>query len=166
MNAEIRTAQPEDAEGLANVWIDAGEYYAELNPELFQVPQSDGLSEFLGKNLGRVREDVAVFVAELEGEVVGWVQGGLLPPRDDAHWQLLREVAKARLEIQVLAVHRSFQRRGIGRDLVRTLEEWALERGAELLNVDTYIDSPLSVPFYEDGVNYVRRSLRFWKRLT
>jgi GNAT superfamily N-acetyltransferase len=43
-------------------------------------------------------------------------------------------------------------------------ESWARDRGAVLVALDTWIDSPLSVPFYE-ALGYDRRSIIFQKRL-
>ncbi len=43
--------------------------------------------------------------------------------------------------------------------------ERAPDGGAVLASVDTYIDSLISVPFYERRMGYERRSIRFQKRL-
>jgi ribosomal protein S18 acetylase RimI-like enzyme len=62
----------------------------------------------------------------------------------------------------VAAPHR---RHGVGRELMASPEEWARERGAETVLLDTWVDSDLSVPFYE-SLGYRRRALRFAKRLS
>jgi GNAT superfamily N-acetyltransferase len=162
----IRSAKPGDGEGLAGVWIDLCDYYAEIDPEIFQVPQNNGLVESFEKDLAKPLPDGAIsLVAEVDGRIVGWIYAQVLAPTEDAQWQLLRELGKPRLVIEALGVERSFQRRGIGTKLVQAVEEWAVKQGAELLNVDTYVNSPVSVPFYEDGLGYKRRSVRFWKKL-
>jgi hypothetical protein len=46
---------------------------------------------------------------------------------------------------------------------MEAVEEWARSRGAVIGLLDTYIESPLSVPFYEQGMGYSRRALRFRK---
>jgi GNAT superfamily N-acetyltransferase len=159
----IRSAKPGDGEGLASVWIDLCDYYAEIDPDLFQVPQGNGLVESFEKDLAKPLPDNAIsLVAELDGRITGWIYAQVLAPREDAQWQLLRELGRPRLVIEALGVVREFQRRGIGTRLVQAVEKWAVKQGAELLNVDTYVNSPVSVPFYEDGMGYKRRSVRFW----
>lgn len=162
----IRSVKPGDGEGLASVWIDLCEYYAEIDPEIFQIPQSNGLVESFEKDLAEpLPENATSLVAEVDGRIVGWVYAQVLAPSEDAHWQLLRELGRSRLVIEALGVERLFQRQGIGMRLVQAVEAWAETNGAELLTVDTYINSPVSVPFYEDGMGYERRSIRFWKKL-
>jgi GNAT superfamily N-acetyltransferase len=78
---------------------------------------------------------------------------------------LITDVAVARLDIDVVATGESFRRRGVARLLVRSLEEWAREQGAAVALATTYVASPISVPFWEQGVGYERRALRYIKRL-
>jgi GNAT superfamily N-acetyltransferase len=51
--------------------------------------------------------------------------------------------------VDVLAVAEPFRRRGVGRRLMDETETWARGRGAVMVALDTWVDSPLSVPFYE-----------------
>jgi Acetyltransferase (GNAT) family len=44
-------------------------------------------------------------------------------------------------------------------------EEWGRDRGAEVVRLDTYADSPVSVPFYERHMGYRRRAIIFQKPL-
>jgi hypothetical protein len=39
---------------------------------------------------------------------------------------------------------------------MEAVEEWARSRGAVIALVDTYIKSPLSMPFYEQRMGYSR----------
>lgn len=39
------------------------------------------------------------------------------------------------------------------------------EQGATLAATDTYVDSPLSVPFWQERMGYRPRSVVMWKRL-
>jgi GNAT superfamily N-acetyltransferase len=162
----IRPARPGDGAGLTSVWVDLCEYYTGLNPDLFQIPSADGLPESFERDLAVSRaENISWLVAEVDGGIVGWIYAHVLAPLPDARWQLLRELGKPRLVIEALGVRRAFWRRGIGARLVRAVEGWALTRGAELVSVDTYIDSPVSVVFYENTMGYERRSLRFQRDL-
>jgi hypothetical protein len=48
---------------------------------------------------------------------------------------------------------------------MHAVEAWGRDRGAVRSVLTTYHDSPLSVPFYEQGMGYARRSIVFEKRL-
>jgi GNAT superfamily N-acetyltransferase len=85
---------------------------------------------------------------------------------DSAPRQVLRELAWRRLLVNALAVRTDYWRRGIGRQLLGAAEAWGQERGARLAVLDTYLHSPVSVPFYEQGMGYRRQSLSFSKSLT
>ena len=43
-------------------------------------------------------------------------------------------------------------RRGAGRALLETAEAWGRDRGAEAVRLDTWAESPVSVPFCERGM--------------
>ncbi len=67
--------------------------------------------------------------------------------------------------IDALIVHRDHWRLGAGTVLLEAAEAWGRERGAQVVRLDTYADSPVSVPFYEHRMGYQRRSIVFQKRL-
>jgi GNAT superfamily N-acetyltransferase len=162
----VRPAQAGDAADLARNWLEAARHYAELDADAFQVPAADGLVEWFEELLGRPRSDDAVWlVAKVDDRVVGDVAARLEPPVEDAPRQLLRDLARVRLRVDALAVEEAYRRRGVGARLMRAVEEWARAKGAVRSVLTTYEASPLSVPFYERGMGYQRRSIVFEKRL-
>jgi GNAT superfamily N-acetyltransferase len=74
-------------------------------------------------------------------------------------------VRQARAEVDALEVGTPYRRHGIGKRLMREVERWARNHGAERAVLTTFAGSPLSVPFYEQGMGYRRRSIVFEKRL-
>jgi len=166
MRIMVRPQRPGDGERLARAWLDAGRHYADLAPETFQVPDSEGLAEFLelapdvdGRN------DILRVVAEVDGRVVGTAVGRLEAPDRSARYQLQRQLAQTRLIVDVLVVEEEFRRHGVGARLMEALEEWGRERGAAVALLDTYPESALSRPFFEERMGYRRRSMRLIKRL-
>ena len=143
----IRPARASDAADLARNWIEVAQHYVELDPEAFRVPSTNGL------------------VAEVDGQVVGDISARLERPAEDAERQLLRYLAEVRIDVDALGVVQAHRRRGVGTRLMGAIERWARERGAVCAMLDTYAASPLSVPFYERGMGYRRRSIIFEKRL-
>lgn len=84
--------------------------------------------------------DDCVLVAEGSvGELAGWIHGFLS--------QLLE--SDYRVEIGGLLVDARLRRNGIGRQLVRAVEDWAVERGATELSVRCREERAESHKFYE-----------------
>ena len=55
MTVTVRSARPGDGAGISRAWLSAGAYYANLDPEYFQVPRTEGLAERSDNQLGRNR---------------------------------------------------------------------------------------------------------------
>jgi GNAT superfamily N-acetyltransferase len=97
--------------------------------------------------------------------VVGDVAARLEHPTEDAARQLLRDLGRVRLHVDALGVTEAYRRRGVGARLLHAVEAWGRGKGAVRSVLTTYHASPLSVPFYEQGMGYQRRSIVFEKRL-
>ena len=67
--------------------------------------------------------------------------------------------------INALATAEAYRGRGVATQLVEGAEAWGRARGASLAMCDTYINSPLSVPFWEKRMGYRCRAIIFQKRL-
>jgi N-acetylglutamate synthase-like GNAT family acetyltransferase len=91
------------------------------------------------------REEHVVFVAEISGNVVGWIHG--------AEHEFL--VAGRVGEICGLVVGEGQRTSGVGRRLVEAVEQWARERGLEQVSVRSNVARTESHPFYEK-VGYTR----------
>ncbi len=161
----IRAPRVGDGDGLARCWLDAGAYYAAANPALFQVPEADGLGEWFEERLAATSDDRLMLVAEKDGQVVGYVLAAIQHPSPAAPRNFLRELGQVRVYVDILVVQAAYRRHGIGTQLMEAVEEWARDRGSNVVLLDTYIGSALSVPFYERRMGYSRRSLRFSKTL-
>ncbi|SRR6266542_1458427 len=97
-------------------------HYA-FDRDRFMAPGNDpeeGYAWFLGTQLRR--PDVAVFVAERNGEVLGYVYAGIEPQS----WKELREEAGF---IHDVVVDEAGRRSGIARSLVEAAIDWLRARG-------------------------------------
>ena len=110
---------------------------AELNETLGYPFSIEIMTERLDRVLAR--EAHVVFVAEMEGAVVGWIEGGE------------REIlAVGRMgEILGLVVAVGARKHGVGRGLVEAVAEWARARGLSGLTVRSNVVRPESHAFYE-----------------
>jgi GNAT superfamily N-acetyltransferase len=162
----IRAPRVEDAEKLAQIWVENAKYYEELDPQAFQVPNEEGLVEWFEGFLGKPPSANELnLVADLDGEVVGSLEASILEPVEAADRQMLRELGETRMFVNEMGVDRTHWRSGIGTALMRAAEDWARARGATRSGLDTYMDSPVSVAFYQKRLGYKPHSIKFRKRL-
>ena len=160
----VREARPGDGAALARIHVEAAEYYARLAPREFQVPSLDGLAEALDPR-PEPRDDAVHRVAEVDGDVAGAVIASLLPPLANAWVQLQPGLDRPRLQIHFLEVAEPYCRRRIATRLVEAAEAWGRERGAASAITDTYLGSPLSIPFWKERMQYRERSVVLVKDL-
>jgi GNAT superfamily N-acetyltransferase len=162
----IRVPRAGDGDGLARSWIDAGSYYAQLDPDLFQVPAVDGLAAALETwVLNTTAEVTLVRVAEHNRAVVGFIHATIQPPLPTAAHQFVRDVALTRVMIDALIVQQAYWRHGIGTQLLMAAEAWGRSQKAVIALLDTYSESPISIPFYEQRMGYRRRAVHLRKSL-
>jgi GNAT superfamily N-acetyltransferase len=150
---------------MAAAWLDAGRFYVEVDARDFQVPDEDGLVDWLESGVEAMEEDpdLALLVAEVDGDVVGWVGCRLANPISDARWQLQRELAETRLIIDAVCVADGRRGEGVGIDLVGAAEDWGRERGAGVAVADGNWASGVVQRFYEGRLGYRRRSVSLRK---
>ena len=162
----VRARRPGDGAELARAWLEAGRYYAALAPDTFQVPEADGLAEFMERAEATADgPDVLRVVAEVDGRVVGAASGRIEQPAEGARYQLQRQFGEMRLRVDVVVVEEAYRRLGVGEQLMAAMEDWGRDRGATVSLLDTYPESALSLPFFTERMGYSRRSVRLWKRL-
>ena len=138
----IRKAQLADANGIA-----------ELSGTLGYPVSGQTMEQRLTRVLKL--ETHSVFVAERNGEVVGWTHGAE------------RETLElgCRGEIWGLVVAENERGRGVGRRLIEAVEKWARDRGLENMSVRSNVVRPESHPFYE-RIGYTRHKTQHAYRKT
>ena len=120
---QVRRATPHDVPVLGRLGALLMRAHHAFDPKRFLAPGDApeiGYARFLGTQLDE--QDVAIFVAEWEGEVVGYVYAGIEP----MSWKELRDVAGFVHDVAVVPAAR---RRKIAETLVATAAEWLTQRG-------------------------------------
>jgi ribosomal protein S18 acetylase RimI-like enzyme len=120
----IRRATAADMPTLGKLGASLLRTHYGFDPQRFMAPRGDpeaGYAWFLGTQLKE--DDVAVFVAERSGAVIGYVYAGIEPQS----WKELRELAGF---IHDVVVAPEAQRTGVASALVESACEWLRSIGA------------------------------------
>jgi GNAT superfamily N-acetyltransferase len=166
MEVLIRPGRPGDGAAIARIHSESSAYYADQAPALFNRPEGEGLAEFLEPGAEDNTETSLLLVADLGGEVVGSLYATLHLPHPTARFQSPSELSETRLFVDALSVLRAHWRRGIATALVHAAEQWGRERGATVALCDTWPESAVSLPFWEERMGYRQRSVRLRKPLS
>lgn len=119
----IRLAEAADAERIGDLWAEMVAYHAALDPETFR-PAEYGAERYARSVLDRLRDsDARVLAAEIDGAVVGYVNGVIADITNDLFLPLRCGL------LADIYVQAPFRRRGLGRQLVERLMTWFRARG-------------------------------------
>lgn len=139
----LRPAEARDAEAVA-----------ELAAQLGYERTPEQIREWL--EAAGARGGQAVFVAELAGEVVGWIEVALEHRLQSETFGL----------IGGLVVKDGLRGAGIGRRLCERAEQWSAEQGAKKIRVTSRSTREGAHRFYlRDGYQQVKVSMVFEKKL-
>lgn len=142
----LRRARPDDAVALAEIYLDSARHHLALDPHFYRVPERSDVGRQIRSALEQADPETQLsFVAELGGEVVGSVEVRIIEPSGRAG--MVRPRVRADVEIAVRQSHRG---RGVGQRLMRAAEDWARDRGAEVLTLDAH-------PGNEDAIHFYRQ---------
>lgn len=155
MNFEIRLATRSDFEGVGMVSSEANRFHAELMPEVFQVADPIMTREWFDEVLND--PDAALFVAELDGEVVGVA---LVEQKTNVSNPIFRQRKYA--NIQEIGVAGSHRGQGIGRLLMGRIHQWAQEKGIKEIELTVWERNGQAIRFYQElGYHMWRRTMRY-----
>lgn len=123
MTALIRPVEPRDETAVARLWQALSDYHARIDPRLpLAVP---GANQRYARRLIERRNDpdTRALVAEVDGQVVGYVLGAVI----DLHPDLFQHVDAG--FIADIFVDPEFRRRGLARELIKSLGVWFAGKG-------------------------------------
>jgi len=153
----IRPAISDDADGIARVFIESAEHHARLDPERYFVPALDAISARY-RQCERQR-DAITLVADLRGEILGFVDARLVRSPDAMHRDMIY------CHVSEIAVSSRNQSQGIGKKLLGAAQEWGRERGAEFSSLEYHAANVRAASFYQERMGYRVASITAIKRL-
>jgi ribosomal protein S18 acetylase RimI-like enzyme len=154
----IRRATEADAPALGRLGALLLRAHHDFDPLRFMAPGKNpeaGYGWFLSSQIGD--DDVAVFVAERDGEVAGYVYAGLEP----RSWKELREACGF---IHDVAVREEGRRTGIATALIDAAIEWLRTRGAPRVVLWT-AEPNLAAQRLFDGLGFRRTMVEMTREL-
>ena len=135
-SSTIRLATSADLPALGRLGATLMRTHHDFDPQRFMDPgtdPADGYAWFLGRQLRD--DDVVIFVAEQQGEVVGYVYAGLEP----VSWKELRDACGF---IHDVVVDERARRGGTATALIEAAVVWLRERGAPRVMLWTAEQNP------------------------
>lgn len=136
----IRRAVKADAESLAKLYTELEKDAVHYQPEHFVM--SDGSSRL---NNSMFEDDAqALFVAEENGDIVGFVHIVLLKAKDIPCLRPQRNIY-----IQDMVVTKAYRSKGVGSRLMSAVKEYAKANGAEFLRTQVFPQNEDGMRFYE-----------------
>ena len=149
----IRKAELKDVQEIARVHVDAWTTtYSGVLPSAYIEKQTyakrcDRWKKML--EASKVKTDRFIYIAEFEGEIIGFVDGGVARSANHLY----------KGEIYALYILQAYQRKGLGRNLTRTIASQLSQSGLDSILVWVLADNP-ACQFYQSlGGREVERKL-------
>lgn len=158
----IRAAVSEDANGIASTFLESAAHHASLDSELYWVPAVETIASHYREGRQHPsdgQEENVTLVAELSGEIVGFLDARLYRPFDAMHREIIF------CQVSEIAVRRRYQNQGIGGRLLRAAEDWGRQHGAEFGLLEYHTANTLAGRFYQQHMGYRAASITAIKRL-
>jgi ribosomal protein S18 acetylase RimI-like enzyme len=155
----IRPATPEDAEAITRAFLESAEFHARLDPERYFVPANETISARYREGRQHPGSTGITLVADLNGEIVGFLDARLERSLDAMHRELVY------CHIADVAVLNHHQNQGIGVRLLLAAEDWGRSEGAEFASLEYLAANTRAGSFYQRRMGYRPASVTAIKRL-
>lgn len=158
MNFSIREAIKQDYEALCEIYEEVDFFHAEALPCVFRKVDGPARSRDFVFN-AIADKNSALFVAEKEGQIIGFVH---ILIREAQDIPIL--VPRRYVYIGELVVKKEFRRSGVGRSLIEKTHQWALDKGITQVELNVWEFNSGAIVFYEK-LGYQTASRKMWKSL-
>ncbi len=154
MQVSIRRAGPADYHAVCELLADMDALHAEHLPDVFRKTKGPAREWDYYRGL-LADESVALFVAEVDGRVIGLAHAAI---REAPAIPIF--VPRRYAVVDAIGVRSGFRRRGIGRRLLDAVHAWAIEKGAGSVELNVYEFNQEAIAFYRAvGYETLRRQM-------
>lgn len=151
VDVKIRHANEEDLQEIVKLSKKLGRDESAMDSMISPLPSEFQSPSWILKNIKG--ENTVVFVAEVEGKIVGYSLGWFSQP-----WAYKGK----RGYICDCFVEMSYRRRGIGKALVKAMLEWFMAKGVDCVEADVYSNNIPSLKMFKKlGFEEIFKRLRF-----
>ncbi len=137
----VREATQHDIDRVVELWAEMVDFHARYDPRYLRKDGSEeGFADHLRRELGEA--DSLLLVAEIDGEVVGFLNGELLeyPPCFEH---------RSYGFIDNMAVSPRWQRGGLGRALLEKGMAWFSAKGVSTVEGRVLMSNPVAMEFWQ-----------------
>jgi ribosomal protein S18 acetylase RimI-like enzyme len=143
MEITVRKATFDDYNAICELFNEIDALHRDNLPHLFQ--KTGGAAREQEYYLGLiVDENIALFVAEAEGGLVGFVQALIKAPPAMPIF-----VPRCYATVDCIVVKPEYQHHGIGKILMEVMQEWAITKGATSIELNVFEFNLTAISFYE-----------------
>lgn len=147
---KVRRANEEDLQQIVKLSEMLGRDESTLDSMISPLPSEFQDPCWILKNIRG--ENAVVFVAEIEGKIIGYSLGWVSQP-----WSYKAK----RGYICDCFVKKSYRRRGIGKALIKAMLEWFRSKGVECVEADVYSNNVPSLMLFKTlGFEEISKRLR------
>jgi ribosomal protein S18 acetylase RimI-like enzyme len=158
MKVNIRKAFAEDYDFLCTLFDEVDALHRAKLPHIFK--KTDGPVREREYYLGLISdENIGLFVAELDGNVVGFVHVIITDAPDIPIF-----VPRRYAVVDSIIVKSGYKNLGIGRSLMKVMQEWSKAKGVTSIELNVYEFNSNAIFFY-NKCGYEAFSRRMHKRL-
>jgi ribosomal protein S18 acetylase RimI-like enzyme len=156
----VRDAIERDAPGIARAFLDSAEHHAQLDPARYFVPGAEAITHrYRNRQQHPADKESATLVAELDGNIVGFIDARLEQFPDPMHRPIVY------CYVSEIAVTSTYRSQGIGALLLKAGEDWGRRRGARFALLEYHPANVRAGAFYERRMGYSVASITVIKHL-
>ncbi|MBA3826698.1 MAG: GNAT family N-acetyltransferase [Ktedonobacterales bacterium] len=152
----VRVATEQDLQELTALYQAFHEFHVAGVPQRLRVPEHYDIERIQAALKEYIqRPDTGLFVTEIDGKLVGFVEVHIQEDATDA-----AVVAQRYGHVQSLMVTATHRKVGLGRALLDTAKDWVTAQGISQLRLDTWEFAAGPLHFYEHlGFRTVKREM-------
>ena len=156
---KIRPANIQDVPTIAQLNTTVQSLHHEIQPSRYKKPVEDSPTLRRLYEQWLQRKDCVAFIAEIDKQIVGYIICFIQNPSDNPFVYPVKT-----LHVDQISVEPTYQRQGIGRELIQIAREAAKEQGATDITFGVHVGNEKAQAFFK-SLGFTPASLRMHAKL-